>query len=467
MQWKHLSRSSLVLAWASVGIGYALQATRALTYDEAVYADLASHPWASSYYPEPVFLRHPPLYFLVLALWQPVAGNQEFMLRAPSLVFALVGVWFTWAAVARQGNHRAAAVAGVLLALSLPLLLYGVQVTMYAMAFATMAWGLWAHANERTGQERAALVCLSLTHLFGFVVLGVWAWRHRHAWKAEWPVLVPAGAWVVAAIVVGVAGVMFSPAPAGPALGVGWQLLRYAQLLFPDAEGFRAVPTHAMVFLLSALLLNPILLRGAWKDRKRWAAWGAASTILFLLLFPGPSFLRYALILVPAALVFGLPYLARRAQFRGHAAAAILVAAVGAGVVGGFLASGVDARSINDVPGRLEWSEIATWANEVEIDIVASPAPPALAHYLVQDHGYVVTDASDGPSRIDVASPDYQQIRLVGLSSPVVLLPRLETADAVLVPQAWYPLEVTTAATDCGLLAGARILTLQSCPVEP
>ena len=137
-------------------------------YDEAVYVNLAQHPFHSDFYPDPVFFRHPPAHHLLLAAWGRMVGYGEIAMRLPSLLFAAATVVLTYLLGLRVLAQKAALAAAALLAFSVLHQQYAQAATMYAMAtfFVTLCvYGLVS------GDERlvaGGFIGAIYVHYFGF-----------------------------------------------------------------------------------------------------------------------------------------------------------------------------------------------------------------------------------------------------------------------------------------------------------
>jgi 4-amino-4-deoxy-L-arabinose transferase-like glycosyltransferase len=399
--------SAVRLAWVGLAFAvaalvarYAFAATASLTYDEATYVELARHPWHSSYYPDRVFVRHPPLAFLVLGAWTAVAGEADWAVRLPGLLLCLAAVVLVWDTVRRRSGPAAAGLAGILLGLSFPWLVYGIQATMYPLAafFAALA----THAAAR-GRDRLALgagTALALTHLFGFVFLALWVWKapdRRRALLRTWP----AWAWVAAASV----AVLAARNQAGPGLGPAWQLARTFELAYQLTQERDAGLLHLFAFLLSLLMLHPLLLERAWFGQDRRTPWGLGFLALTAFLLTGPAFLRYTAVLVPFAFFLGFPPAPRMEHAGRRAAIAVLVALAASTAATAYVNSGLDAGAQNDVPGLVDWRGAADLAAGSGATRVVAAAPPPMAFYLERGHGFHVASQRSGPDVLPMDGP--------------------------------------------------------------
>ncbi len=143
-------------------------------YDESVYANLASHPFFSDYYRDPVFFRHPPFVYMFYFLLGRIPGAEgnETVYRAASLLFASGGIilfWFSLLAFTRSFPVALAALAGLVLS---PLFLrYGISSTMYPFFFFFLQLTLVGIAGKSRALKTAGFVLLVNTHYMGFVLL--------------------------------------------------------------------------------------------------------------------------------------------------------------------------------------------------------------------------------------------------------------------------------------------------------
>lgn len=402
-----LAWTGLAFAVAALVARYFFAASTSLTYDEATYVELARHPWHSSYYPDKVFLRHPPLAFLLLGGWTAAFGEAEWAVRLPGLLLCLAAVALVWDLVRRRSGPAAAGLAGLLLGLSFPWLVYGIQATMYPLA--AFFGALAAHAAAR-GRERLALgaaTALALTHLFGFVFLALSVWKadgRRKALLRTWP----AWAWVAAATVT----VLVARNEAGPGLGPAWQLARAFELAYQLTQDLDAGLLHAFAFFLSLLMLHPLLLERAWFGQDRRTPWGLGFLALTAFLLTGPSFLRYTAVLVPFAFLLGFPPAPRLQHAGRRAAIAVLVALAASTAATAYVNSGLDAGVQNDVPGLVDWRAAAAFAADSDATAVIAAAPPPMAYYLETEHGFEVASSGDGPSLLPMDGPGGRRLEV-------------------------------------------------------
>lgn len=403
-------------------------AGKSLTYDEATYAELADHPWRSSYYPDEIFARHPPLFFLFLAFFKIGFGNSELVLRIPGFIFTLATVAVLWITVRERAGWRAAIMVGLVLGTSFLLIVYGLQVTMYSMAAFFAALSLREHLRGDQRGEDIALSLLALTHLFGFVFIGLRLWERRRAWRREAfrfsvPIL-----WLVGSTI----AVVAARNEPGPGLGPAWQAARTFELFYDVFRDHVKGLQHAFTFLLALLLLNPVLLERSWFVSSLGRQWRVGLMFLVGFLLTGPAFLRFGLILLPAAVALGLTTTLPRLRRVGFVT--LVIALAGLTSATAFVTSGLDPAVQNDVPGLIDWRGATAVFALANVSAIATPAPPPIAYYLSTDYGFTVTDSSDAPDRIPMQNasgavlevhiaPDGERFSLEGQAGAILLVP--------------------------------------------
>ncbi|MGB0651565.1 MAG: ArnT family glycosyltransferase [Thermoplasmatota archaeon] len=426
------------------------------TFNEATYVELARHPWWSSFYPDQVFLRHPPLAFIVMAAWQAVFGDAEVVMRLPALAATLAGSWALWHASWRLGGDRAALLAGIVLAAAWPLHAYSLQATMYPFAFAAAAGAAWARAHERDLAEGVWLVVFALIHLFGFLFLALWGWEHRHrlAWvvKVGWPAAAWLGASMVVALLANTEGDIMRLGALGQAVRGGSTAT--------DAVATRPA-IHFAAGALGVWSLNLLLMARAATSpeaRKRFAGWQIGVGLLAVYLFFAPPYPRYALLLLPFVLVAAAsvpwPTGAPRRPTSAWTAAAV-VGLLSFPIGFAYLTEGPDPRAAGDVPGVQEWAD--AWALLPEgAAIVATSGPTATAFYDMEA-GLEVTNRTQAPYLIELQGGDRLIVRL---DAPEDVAALELAADAWIVPDHWPGMDddlVARGAGLCGQVAGLKV----------
>ena len=403
-------RAWLVPVCTSVAFGvlairfYAIAFT-SFSYDEATYVELARHPWHSSYYPDAFFARHPPLAFLVLGLWTNLFGEAEWVARFPGFILSLLAVAQVGKTARRFESEAWAVTAPLLLASSFIVLSYGVQATLYPLAFYLAARAAEAHLSGDLRREAWALAFLSLTHLFGFVFLALWAWRYRNdLWRYATAFTLPV-AWLAASVLLVIA---LRPPP-GPELGPLWQgtrLFEWFYQLYADPTSF---VLHVVLVVLLLAALYPILLRDILPQAKRREPVALATVLLLAFFVTGPAFFRFGLVVAPFILALG----AKRVSENRRPLAwtgAIAVAALVAGSL--FLSVGIDPRAQNDVPGLQDWRRAVLVAESGNATAIGGPAPTAIAYYLEERHGFRLTGSEQGPDLLPMAHLDGRRVEV-------------------------------------------------------
>lgn len=408
--WAHrLAIAGLLFGCLALALRYSYAATTSLTYDEATYVELAKHAWHSSYYPDRIFARHPPLAFLALGGWTSLFGGSEPSVRLWALLCCLAAAILVWDSVHRRAGAAAAALAGVLLGLSFPWLVYGIQATMYPLAVLFIALATHAEARGRPRLTKAALTCAALTHLFGFLFLALWVWRQPDRRRA---VLHTAPAWLW--LVVATIAVLAARNAAGPGLGPAWQAARGFELFYALTQDQAAGLRHAFAFFLALLMLNPILLERGWFEAHRRSSWAVGLAILTAFLLTGPAFLRYTAILVPVAFFVGFHREDRERQVARRAAMAVVIALAALTSATAYVNSGLDSSVQNDVPGLVDWRQAVSIAVVSDASRIVAAAPPPVAYYLERDHGFEVVSSAGGPRFLPMESSDGRSIEVHG-----------------------------------------------------
>ncbi|SRR5581483_3697775 len=130
---------------------------------------------------------NPPLYYFLLDITTHIAGNSELAVRLPSVISYILAVFAMYHLIVKlYNNHRAAAFAAALYAISPIAGTQAQNVRMYSMlglitilatmAFAVLAWD-GGHNIASIFAHSALTVVGLLTHYwFAFVLLGQWMW---------------------------------------------------------------------------------------------------------------------------------------------------------------------------------------------------------------------------------------------------------------------------------------------------
>lgn len=163
-----LSFSALLLVICVMLLLRAQKLSSPLYYDEAVYVNLAQHPFHSDFYDDPIFFRHPPAHYLLLAVVGKIVGFSEFAMRLPSLLFAGATALLIYAIGLQLFSRTVGFIAAVLLTCNVLQQQYAEAATMYAMfAFAVTlcAYGL---ARQKEWLIATGFLLAIYTHYFGF-----------------------------------------------------------------------------------------------------------------------------------------------------------------------------------------------------------------------------------------------------------------------------------------------------------
>jgi hypothetical protein len=166
-----------------------------------------------------------PLYYFLTYPLQSWLPHSPLSLRAPALVFGVLGLWATWL-LGRQWGGRPAALMALAFATVVPWHLHASSMGRYwSLVYLTAALGYYllmrAYETERRVHYAAAFLALligSLTHpSFAFPMLGAvlgltvvrssglgWTWPSRRAWIWLWgPYLVALAGWALLLITTG------------------------------------------------------------------------------------------------------------------------------------------------------------------------------------------------------------------------------------------------------------------------
>jgi 4-amino-4-deoxy-L-arabinose transferase-like glycosyltransferase len=142
--------------------------------------------------------RHPPLYFLSLALWQDVAGLSRLALRWPSVMSGVITVALLWRVGRLVGGPWVGAAAGVLFAVTPSAIYYTQEIRHFGwllMAVTLSSW-LFLRVMRRPNSLRYTLYAVSValimyTLYIGFfvviaqVIVALFVWRGGLANKAR------------------------------------------------------------------------------------------------------------------------------------------------------------------------------------------------------------------------------------------------------------------------------------------
>ncbi|HEY3081430.1 MAG TPA: glycosyltransferase family 39 protein [Chloroflexota bacterium] len=309
---------------------------------------------------------HPPLYYLLLALWMPLAGSGDFAVRLPSALSGTVAVPALYALGRRVGGRATAAFAALFTAFNPLLVWYGQEARMYALlALGATVAALLLHVARQRGSRRAWLfhaAALGTTLYVHYFAAFLAAWHallveRATRWRPDrWRALgltalagLAFAPWLATTRVLGYSGWMEAVdlattlRRAAQALAVGTSV--YPEYAWPLAAPTLLAAAAGAAFLAARRPRADLLLVGGWVVVPVGAAYA------FGLVTGRPSFHeRYViagapgLMLLAALGVVGVGSAALRLGGAARGALAGIGLALAAGLFCGVLAA--DARSL-------------------------------------------------------------------------------------------------------------------------
>lgn len=273
-------RSPVLIALTVVGalVRFATLDAQSFWYDEALTVELVNASFGGMLDGVLADQAQPPPYFVLAWLWVKVFGDGEVGLRSLSALFGTLTVPVAYAAAHRVGGARVALVAGVLTALSPPLVWYAQEARAYAMVAFLGAVALLFFLRALDGYARrdlvvwgAATVLAVATHYFAlFLALPMALWLLLRAPSARRIVPYLAG---VAAGLLAIAPVLRHQQEHGGVNWIGdvpiWPRTREIVFFFAFGPGgLGTLHEHrGIVFLLGCLLFAGTVGAGlAWSD---------------------------------------------------------------------------------------------------------------------------------------------------------------------------------------------------------
>lgn len=412
--------------WALVGLACLIFATvwvwtlgASLTHDEAVYIDVAEHPFDSSFYPGDVFLRHPPLGLALLSAWTGLG----LMARVWPLVWTLGGLLVLGDAIRRRDGSPVWLFPSVLAA---PAVIPLVSVTLYPPMFFFLAAAAWGWAARRRDVEVAGWNLAAFTHELALLVLAFVlaprALRIARDRFTDWR------AW----------GRLVQPYPAA----VAWGLVMTAYFMTPaDGRGsylatlgdpgpnvssiLALTPWVGLIILVTVL---PLLVDPRRSGLDRDASMVAASAAAVV----AAPFYRYVLPLLPTLASL------RAAQPPGWWerwgwTPVVLGALVATGLSVGAIVTGQDTLNAANTPGLVDHEEAVELVHAGETVVVRST--PSFARAL-EDRGWRIVDtAATGPATVEMAR-DGDRI-VLHRAETYERLAEVDGVDAVVFPSTW------------------------------
>ncbi len=184
----------VIILGAILRLGFLGQ--RSIWLDEAVVVWVAQHPWRDIPRLLAAVDQHPPAYYLLMHVWQGIAGTSEAALRLPSACFGLVSVILTYVLARRITAEATSLLSALVVAISPFQLMSAQEARMYPLLGALCLASTIALLSsvEQGGAHRwilyaMASALMAYTHYLGLLVLvshGVWVagWERRHlrAW---------------------------------------------------------------------------------------------------------------------------------------------------------------------------------------------------------------------------------------------------------------------------------------------
>lgn len=300
-----------------------------LSFDEIATVFIANRPLGAVLrYIADAVREHPPLYYLLMALWFRVAGTSEFCARYPAALIGVLGVaWsfrFARRLLRRGGTARTAFEAGIWTAVFLAIMPFSVwagrTARMYSLVMLLAliimeSWYRWV--IQPTRQNWLIFVGASLAGMFThYYLLFLWSVqgcilllfpRRTRGIRAAWLGTLAAGISILALGLLLAPGVLNTVRATGsrfPALPLRWWDLRWALMeLLLNRSHPELWPATAIGLLL---ILSGWLL--AWKRSRSTMAlllvWGCLP-MLMVLLIPEAIHARYMIVALPA-LAIGL-----------------------------------------------------------------------------------------------------------------------------------------------------------------
>jgi len=388
------------------------------THDEAVYLDVADHPFTSSLYPGDTFLRHPPLGLALLGAWTTLG----LAARAWPLVWTLAGLGVLADGLRRREGSPAWLLGPVLAApVAVPL----TTVTLYPPLFFFLAVVAWAWATGRRDVEVVAwnlavfvhelalllLAVLLATRAIGYLRDRVDDW---HTWaRLVWP--------YPAALVWGT--IMLAHLLAGDGRG---DYLATITDPSPNVAAILGLKPWAGLVLLATLA--PFLVDPRRTGSRRDAGLGLAGLVAAV----ASPFYRYALPLVPLLVVrrgIEPPTWWERWGPTPLLAGALLVS----GLALGTAVTGHDTLNAANLPGLVDHEEASELVGPREHVVVRSS--PSFARALAADGWTITGTAPTGPATVELARGN--ETIVLHRAETYERLRELDRIDAIVVPATW------------------------------
>lgn len=139
-------------------------------YDEIVYVNLSKNIYRSDFYSDFVFVRHPPLYWILLRCIS-IFGYGEAIMRSLSLVFSLAILIMIYLLGISYRNEQLGLLSAVILTFSTMFQQYSQAATMYSMLCFLFTLSIYAIKIEHRTLTIVSIVLTLYTSYFGFFLL--------------------------------------------------------------------------------------------------------------------------------------------------------------------------------------------------------------------------------------------------------------------------------------------------------
>ncbi len=114
---------------------------------------------------------HPPLYYLILKAWTSIFGFTEVALRAPSVIFSVLTVYFTYKLGEFFGGKKMAILSSVLLAFAPLHVYYSQEARMYALTTLLVSMSFYFFLKEKWRYLSVTLLFLGLSDYLPLLIL--------------------------------------------------------------------------------------------------------------------------------------------------------------------------------------------------------------------------------------------------------------------------------------------------------
>ncbi len=148
-----------------------------LWFDEIFSVHAAEHPWDTIISFVAKDLIHPPLFYLLLKLWIPLAGESVFWLRLLPVVFSILALFPFWMLCRELKLKPPAIIVAIsLFAVNGSLIKYAQEVRMYSLLLFLSLVSIWLFSRfyfrgKNFWLLTAVNILLIYTHYFGWLVI--------------------------------------------------------------------------------------------------------------------------------------------------------------------------------------------------------------------------------------------------------------------------------------------------------